>query len=458
MTSFSDFGLAEPILRALSLAGYETPTPIQAQAIPALIEGRDLLGLAQTGSGKTASFALPMLQRLCQSHDKREGKTIRALIMAPTRELAIQIDDCLRMYCKFLHLRHGVVVGGVGQNPQIQALAKGLDILVATPGRLLDHMAQGNVRLDKVSELVLDEADRMFDMGFVKDIRRIVAALPKQRHSVMFSATMPEDIETLARTMLSNPLRIDITPPKRTAEKIAQQVYFVPTAEKRARLISLLSDPTFARVLVFTRTKHAANRVSEHLEKAGISSAAIHGNKSQNARQRALADFRANKIRVLVATDIAARGIDIDDVTHVVNLELPNEPESYVHRIGRTARAGREGVAISFCDATENQYLRDIERLLRTKIIVGEGAMAPDQAPPARGGVGNYSRNAPGEHKSGRGNGGRGGDKPGKPFRGAGRNAAKAGEGKAPRRDGPPSRGATAAPKNAHRGMRGPKH
>lgn len=389
---FSDFGFSEPILRALKAEGYASPTPIQAQAIPHLLQGQDLLGLAQTGSGKTAAFSLPILQRLASAPEKCAPKAVRALILAPTRELAIQIDDCIKAYGRFLHLRHTVVVGGVGQSPQVAALAKGIDILVATPGRLLDLMAQGHVRLDAVSMFVLDEADRMFDMGFVKDIRKVVAALPSRRQSLMFSATMAQDIETLARTMLIKPKRIDITPPKRTAEKIEQQVIFVPTAEKRARLIRLLADPAFERVLIFTRTKHGANRVCEHLEKAEIPAAAIHGNKSQTARQRALTDFRNGRIRVLVATDIAARGIDVDDVTHVVNFELPNEPESYVHRIGRTARAGREGVAISFCDASENQYLRDIENLIRVKIPVIEGKQAPDQPPPARGGVSNYAR------------------------------------------------------------------
>lgn len=444
-TTFNDFGLGEPILRALTKAGYEKPTPIQAQAIPALISGRDLLGLAQTGSGKTASFCLPLMQRLLANHDKRAPKTIRALILAPTRELAIQIDDCIRTYGEFLHLKHAVIVGGVGQNPQIQALSKGIDILVATPGRLLDHIGQKNVLLDQVSELVLDEADRMFDMGFLKDIRRIVAALPKQRHSMLFSATMAPDIEELARSLLTNPMRIDITPPKRTAEKIKQQVMFVPTAEKRAHLVGLFADKALERVLVFTRTKHAANRVAEYLEKGGITASAIHGNKSQNARQKALATFRAGETRVLVATDIAARGIDIDDVTHVINFELPNEPESYVHRIGRTARAGREGIAISLCDASENQYLRDIERLLRSKIDVSAGTMAPDQAPPARGGVSNYTRSGkPGGKSfghSGRGTGGNGG-------------AAKS------NRHGPdaqPARSRNAAPKKPHHRGQAPR-
>ncbi len=387
-STFSALGLAEPLCRALAAQGYAAPTPIQAQAIPPLLQGRDLLGLAQTGTGKTAAFALPLMQKLLVGHEARRPKSVRALILAPTRELAVQIDDNLKLLGRFLHLRHAVVVGGVGQSPQVKAMAGGLDILVATTGRLLDHLNQGNVRLDGAATLVLDEADRMFDMGFVRDIRKIVALLPKARQSMLFSATMPADVEKLAASVLHDPVRIDITPPQHTADRIDQRVFFVPTAEKRALLAKLLQDADFERVLVFTRTKHAANRVSEHLEKAGISSAAIHGNKSQNARQKALAEFRSGAVRVLVATDIAARGLDIDDVTHVVNYEIPNEPETYVHRIGRTARAGREGVAISFCDATENAYLRDIETLTRSKIAVAGGVQAADQPPPARGGHG----------------------------------------------------------------------
>jgi ATP-dependent RNA helicase RhlE len=378
-TAFSDLGIAEPLVRALTAEGYTTPTPIQAQAIPALLAGRDLLGLAQTGTGKTAAFALPLLQRLCTGHEGRKPKFVRALILAPTRELAIQIDDSLRVYGKFLHLRHAVIVGGVAQGPQVKALAGGLDILVATTGRLLDHMNQGNVRLDAVQTLILDEADRMFDMGFIRDIRKIVAKLPKARQSMLFSATMPGDVEALAQSVLHQPLRIDISPPKRTAENIDQRVFFVASAEKRALLAKLLGEKGYERVLVFTRTKHVANRVAEHLEKNGISADAIHGNKSQSARQRALARFRAGEARVLVATDIAARGLDIDGVSHVVNYELPNEPESYIHRIGRTARAGAAGVAISFCDASENEYLRDIEKLTRTNIAVAGGTQAKDQ-------------------------------------------------------------------------------
>jgi ATP-dependent RNA helicase RhlE len=387
-STFSALGLAEPLCRALVAQGYSAPTPIQAQAIPPLLEGRDLLGLAQTGTGKTAAFALPLMQKLLVGHEARQPKSVRALILAPTRELAVQTDDNLKLLGRYLHLRHTVVVGGVGQSPQVKAMAGGLDILVATTGRLIDHLNQGNVRLDGAATLVIDEADRMFDMGFIRDIRRIVALLPKVRQSMLFSATMPPDVEKLAAGVLHNPVRIDILPLKCTADKIDQRVFYVPTAGKRALLADLLRGEEFERVLVFTRTKHAANRVTEHLEKAGIAAVAIHGNKSQNARQKALAEFRSGRMRVLVATDIAARGLDIDDVTHVINYEIPNEPETYIHRIGRTARAGREGVAISFCDATENAYLRDIENLTRSKIAVAGGIQAADQPPPARGGHG----------------------------------------------------------------------
>ncbi len=400
--SFTELGIVEPLRRALEAEGYTQPTPIQVQAIPVLLAGQDLLGLAQTGTGKTAAFALPLLQRLSTGHEQRRPRSVRGLILAPTRELAIQIHDSLRTYGRHLHLRNTVIVGGVGQQPQIKALAGGVDILVATPGRLLDLVNQGHARLDAATHLVLDEADRMLDMGFIRDIRRIVAALPKKRHSMLFSATMPTDVEHLAQSILHQPVRIDVSPPKRTAENIEQRVYFVPAAEKRALLSSLLRDAALERVLVFTRTKHVANRVAEHLDKSGFSADAIHGNKSQGARQRALERFRSGDARVLVATDIAARGIDIDNVTHVVNFELPNEPESYVHRIGRTARAGATGIAIAFCDPAENGYLRDIERLTKLPLTVVQGEPGADQAKPTR----DYARKAPFRGK--RGKGGRG--------------------------------------------------
>jgi ATP-dependent RNA helicase RhlE len=382
--TFDGLGVAEPLRRALATEGYSEPTPIQTQAIPVLLAGRDMLGLAQTGTGKTAAFVLPILQRLCVGHEQRQPKSVRALILAPTRELAIQIDDSIKAYGRYLHLRHAAVVGGVSQGPQVKALAAGVDILVATPGRLLDHVEQGNVRLDALTVLVLDEADRMLDMGFIRDIRKIVGKLPRKRQSMLFSATMPAEMEHLAQSILHDPVRIDISPPKRTADNIDQRLFYVAAEEKRALLASLLKNPGFERVLVFTRTKHVANRVAGHLITAGFSAEAIHGNKSQGARQRALERFRSGDARVLVATDIAARGIDVDNVTHVINFELPNEPESYVHRIGRTARAGAAGIAISFCDATENAYLRQIERLTHAPLVVMQGCPSVDQPPAGR--------------------------------------------------------------------------
>jgi ATP-dependent RNA helicase RhlE len=372
-TSFLDLGVAEPIRRAVEAAGYTTPTPIQARAIPLLLAGRDLLGIAQTGTGKTAAFALPLLQQLAASRVAAGPKATRALILAPTRELAVQIAEAFKTYGRHLGLRQAVIFGGVGQNPQVAAVARGVDIVVATPGRLLDLVSQRHLRLDKVTHLVLDEADRMLDMGFVRDVRKIVAALPKERQSLLFSATMPSDIERLAQDMLSSPERIEVTPKVITVDRIEQRVLFVDAARKTSLLARLLGDRAMSRVIVFTRTKHRANRVAEQLDKAGIEAEAIHGNKSQGARQRALERFRSGDARVLVATDIAARGIDVDNVTHVVNYELPNEPESYVHRIGRTARAGADGIAVSFCDPSERSFLRDIERLTRRPLEVVDG-------------------------------------------------------------------------------------
>jgi len=374
--AFADLGLAEPLLRALAASNYTTPTPIQAQSIPALLDGRDMLGLAQTGTGKTAAFALPLLQHLAAVKENPAPKSVRALILAPTRELAVQIGDSIKTYGRNLRLRHAVILGGVSQGPQVRNLSRGVDVLIATPGRLMDLLNQRHVRLDGVTHLVLDEADRMLDMGFIRDVRKIVAALPKQRQSLLFSATMPDEVSKLAHEMLQNPLRVEVTPKKIAVERIAQSVYHVNMPEKRPLLEKLLEDPALSRVIVFTRTKHRANRVSEQLDKAGISSDAIHGNKSQNARQKALDAFRKGKARVLVATDIAARGIDVSGVTHVINYELPNEPESYVHRIGRTARAGAEGAAISFCDISERAYLRDIERLTKQRMDVVTDALS----------------------------------------------------------------------------------
>ena len=368
--TFVSLGVAEPILRALAAENYTHPTPIQGKAIPALLEGRDLLGIAQTGTGKTAAFGLPLLQKLSTGHVPPGPKQTRALILAPTRELAVQIEQSLRTYGRFLNLKLAVILGGVSQNNQVRAMARGVDILVATPGRLLDLVQQKHVRLDAVECFIVDEADRMLDMGFIRDVRKLVALLPKKRQSMLFSATMPDDIAKLAHEMLNQPQRIEIAPQGRTADRVTQKLYFVPMPQKRQLLSELLKDVSLNRVIVFTRTKHGANRVAEHLSRTGVVAEAIHGNKSQNARQRALEMFRDGKARVLVATDIAARGIDIDNISHVVNFELPNEPESYVHRIGRTARAGTDGIAISFCDASERDYLRDIERLIRMKIEV----------------------------------------------------------------------------------------
>jgi ATP-dependent RNA helicase RhlE len=369
-TTFDTLNLVEPIRRAVAAEGYTTPTPIQAQAIPHLLTGRDLLGVAQTGTGKTAAFALPILQRLTEHRRPATPKCPRALILTPTRELAVQIEQSFKTYGRHLGLRHAVVFGGVGQVPQAQALARGLDILVATPGRLLDLMGQNLCRLDKLEVFVLDEADRMLDMGFIHDVRRIIKTLPEERQTLLFSATMPNDIANLASSILRDPAKVEVTPVASTAERIDQWVLFVEKGDKRALLGEVLKDSGIKRALVFTRTKHGANRLAEQLERMGVSSDAIHGNKSQTARQRALADFTAGKLRILVATDIAARGIDIDGITHVINYELPNVPESYVHRIGRTARAGAEGVALSFCDVEEREYLRDIERLIRRSIPV----------------------------------------------------------------------------------------
>jgi ATP-dependent RNA helicase RhlE len=370
--SFSTLGLAEPLLRAVSAAGYERPTPIQAQAIPHLLAGHDLLGCAQTGTGKTAAFALPLLHHLSRTPRAAGRRGPRVLVLAPTRELALQIAEGFRDYGRGVKVSTAVVFGGVGQGPQVEALRRDADVVVATPGRLLDLMGQGHARFDALEALVLDEADRMLDMGFIEPIRRIIQALPRQRQNLMFSATMPPEIMKLARSILVNPVEVAVAPVATTAEKIAQWVLHVDRANKRALLKEVLRDPTMKRVLVFTRTKHAANRVAEQLDRGGIRAAAIHGNKSQNARQRALDGFKRGELRVLVATDIAARGIDVDDVTHVINFELPDEPESYVHRIGRTARAGASGVALSFCDREERDNLRAIERLTRTKVRVVE--------------------------------------------------------------------------------------
>jgi ATP-dependent RNA helicase RhlE len=365
---FSDLRLAEPILRALSAEGYSVPTPIQAQAIPHVIAGKDLLGVAQTGTGKTAAFALPMIHRL-KAH-ATHTKGIRCLILSPTRELAVQIGDSFRAYGRFTGLRHSVIFGGVGQGAQVQALRQGVDVLVATPGRLIDLMNQGFVDLRNVETFVLDEADRMLDMGFIHDIRRIVPKLPPKRQNLMFSATMPREIADLAHTILRSPVKVEVTPVASTVDKIDQSVFFVEKRNKPHLLAHILNTSPVSRALVFTRTKHGADRVVRQLERYGIRSEAIHGNKSQNARQRALGNFRSGKTHVLIASDIAARGIDIDEISHVVNFDLSNEPETYVHRIGRTARAGASGTAVSFCDNDERPYLQAIQKLIKRTIPV----------------------------------------------------------------------------------------
>jgi ATP-dependent RNA helicase RhlE len=371
-TTFSDLGLIEPLMRAVTAEGYTTPTPIQAQAIPHLLAGRDLLGIAQTGTGKTAAFALPILQRLATARRQPASRHATAVILTPTRELAIQIDRSFANYGRHLPLRRAVIYGGVGQGPQVAALRRGADVLVATPGRLLDLMNQGHARFDGTTLFVLDEADRMLDMGFIHDVQKLIARLPAQRQTLLFSATMPQAIARLADSLLTDCVRVEITPAATTVERISQRVLFVAKEDKRPLLSTLLKDRSMTRTIVFARTKHGANRVAEHLNKAGVRSDAIHGNKSQGARQRALEDFRAGRVRALVATDIAARGLDIDDVTHIVNFDLPNEPESYVHRIGRTARAGAEGIALSFCDADELAYLTAIEKTIRQKVPVDD--------------------------------------------------------------------------------------
>jgi ATP-dependent RNA helicase RhlE len=362
----------EPIQRAVRAEKYSTPTPIQAQAIPHLLGGRDLLGCAQTGTGKTAAFALPMLHRLANRPGPTLSRAPRALILTPTRELAAQIFDSFKTYGRFLRLSCAVVYGGVGQAPQVRALTRGVDILVATPGRLLDLIGQRYCDLSKIDIFVLDEADRMLDMGFLPDIRRVIKCLPSKRQSLFFSATMPPDIVDLAGRLLTDPARVHVAPNRPTADRIEQKVMFVDRANKPALLAELLRGDAVGRVLVFTRTKHGADRVARHLARERVNAAAIHGDKTQGARTQALERFRSGRARVLVATDIAARGIDVDGVTHVINYDLPMDPESYVHRIGRTARAGASGVAFTFCDVEERNYLRNVERLIRRQIPIEE--------------------------------------------------------------------------------------
>jgi ATP-dependent RNA helicase RhlE len=371
--SFEKLNLIEPVLKALKAEGYTKPTPIQEQSIPVLLERKDLLGCAQTGTGKTAAFALPILQLLHQDElYKKQPAGIKALVLTPTRELAIQIGESLAAYGKLLRIRHTVIFGGVPQRAQTDALRAGIDILVATPGRLLDLMDQRFVRLDQIKMFVLDEADRMLDMGFIHDVKKIIARIPAKRQTIFFSATMPPEISKLADTILTNPVRVEVTPVSSTANTVKQEVYFVEKNNKKSLLLHLLKDDVINTALVFTRTKHGADRVAKDLNRAGVMAEAIHGNKSQNARQKALSNFKSQQTRVLVATDIAARGIDIDELSHVINYELPNVPETYVHRIGRTGRAGASGISISFCDGEEKAYLKDIQKLIGKPVPVAE--------------------------------------------------------------------------------------
>ncbi|MCB9616580.1 MAG: DEAD/DEAH box helicase [Sandaracinus sp.] len=471
---FDELGLATPLLRAVSAAGYESPTPIQVQAIPPALAGRDVLGIAQTGTGKTAAFALPILQRL--DAIAQDDTAIRALILTPTRELAAQIGESFETYGKKLDLFHTVIFGGVKPNPQIRELREGVDVLVATPGRLLDLIGQGEVDLTDLAIFVLDEADRMLDMGFIHDVKRVVKLLPKKKQTLFFSATMPPDIVELANGLLVDPVRVEVTPVSSTAERIDQFLYFVDKGDKRRLLVDVLKDPKIEHTLVFSRTKHGANRIVEYLEKAGIPSAAIHGNKSQNARERALEAFKSKQIRVLVATDIAARGIDIDGISHVLNFDLPNVPETYVHRIGRTGRAGASGIAISFCDDEERAYLRDIERLIgkhvdrvtdhpyppvaappaATELSPKKGASAPTRSEGSRSGSrpGGGGGGRPGGRSGGGRPGGRGGRPQGERSQGGRPPGERSQGGERPRGEGAPS-GEGAPKRRRRRGGRG---
>lgn len=404
--TFQDLGIIDPILKALRAQGYEQPTPIQQQAIPKLLKGKDLLGCAQTGTGKTAAFSIPILQQMYedQSWDRRR-REIKCLIVAPTRELAIQIDESISAYGRFLDLRNTVIFGGVKQGAQTRALSKGIDILTATPGRLLDLMGQGYISLKHVQFAVMDEADHMLDMGFIHDIKKIVKQLPQDRQSLFFSATMSPEILKLSKGILGQPERITIKPEQATAERVEQNVYFVTKKDKRKLLLHLLKENDVESALVFSRTKHGANRIANQLDKAGINAAAIHGNKSQGARQKALQKFKDGNLNVLVATDIAARGIDVDELSYVVNFDLPNVPETYVHRIGRTGRADASGVALSFCDAEERAYLKDIQKLIGQSIpVVSEHPFPDDGATPEP--VSSNGQNRGGGQRSGRSSGG----------------------------------------------------
>ncbi len=426
LTLFSDLGLAQPVQKAVDEAGYTQPTPIQAQAIPVLLEGRDLVGIAQTGTGKTAAFVLPLLTRLAASDERAGPRGCRALILAPTRELAAQIGDSIATYSKFLKLSHTVIVGGVKPRPQIKRLEPGVDILVATPGRLLDHAGSGALRLDKIKAVVLDEADQMMDLGFMPAIRQIMSKLRKTRQTLLFSATMPKPIRQLANQFLTDPAEIAVTPQSKPVERIEQTVMLVERSEKRDALRDILADQAVERAIVFSRTKHGANRIVQNLGKDGLEAVAIHGNKSQNQREKALEAFKSGDVKIMVATDIAARGIDIDNVSHVVNYDLPNVPEVYVHRIGRTARAGTDGIAISLVEMDDRILLRDIEKTIGFH-LTDEGADLHCPKPAKKPQRGQRHRGG-GQGRSG---GQRKSATPGKPSaqRGQGKPSAKPAEG-----------------------------
>ena len=369
--TFENLNIIQPILDAIKRENYETPTPIQAQAIPAVLEGKDIIGCAQTGTGKTAAFAIPILQNIKKHFNSEQGrKTIKALILSPTRELAIQIGEKFAAYGKTTHLKHTVVYGGVSQFHQVRSLKGGIDIVIATPGRLLDLMNQGFINLSNLKILTLDEADRMLDMGFINDINKIISKVPEKRQTLFFSATMPAAIQKLSQSILKDPVRISISPVNPSAENVTQELYYVEKGNKKSLLLHVLEKKAVSSALIFTRTKHGADKITKQIKMSGIRAEAIHGNKSQNYRQRALKNFKDKKTTVLVATDIASRGIDIDDLSHVINYEIPNEPETYVHRIGRTGRAGASGIAISFCDRAEQGHIRDISRLINVSIPV----------------------------------------------------------------------------------------
>ncbi|WP_233713221.1 DEAD/DEAH box helicase [Amaricoccus solimangrovi] len=401
-TTFAAFGLAEPLVHGLQKAGFTTPTPIQAQAIGPQLEGRDILGVAQTGTGKTAAFGLPILHQLLALKGRPAPRTCRALILAPTRELAVQIEQSLRAFAGGARISTLLVLGGLSRGGQVRALSRGVDIVIATPGRLTDLIADGSCVLDQTRFVVLDEADRMLDMGFIQPVRRIVAALHPRRQSALFSATMPDEVRGLAESFLKDPVTVSVTPESTTVERIDQSVELVDGPLKRARLATIVGDPDVSRVIVFARTKRGADRVAENLAKDGIPAEAIHGNKAQNARQRALGAFRDGRVRVLVATDIVARGIDVPGVSHVVNYDLPDEPESYVHRIGRTGRNGAEGIAITLCAPDEVKKLRAVEKITRTRLLPASVEGVPERKQPRRGGGNGHGV---GHHGAGQGRG-----------------------------------------------------